>query len=156
MLVLNAPSATTGAWPAAESTSILNARRLPRTASWRSSTTQTRWRTAPSSSSTTRPISSVSARASNRQLGSTCYSQFTTEVDNPIDLTAPVETRRIPLKPEQQAALVELRPGVFVCPGGQYDLDGDGEGDFMISDSTDSTHYQIGASAQQDVQLTPR
>jgi len=86
----------------------------------------------------------------------TGYSQFTTEADNPIDLTAPVETRRIPLKPEQQAALVELRPGVFVSPGGQYDLDGDGEGDFMISDSTDSTHYQIGASAQQDVQLTPR
>ncbi len=86
----------------------------------------------------------------------TGYSQFTTEADNPIDLTAPVESRRIPLTPEQRAALVELRPGVFVSPGGQYDLDGDGEGDFMISDTTDSTHYQIGAFAQQDVQLTPR
>ncbi len=86
----------------------------------------------------------------------TGYSQFTTEADNPIDLTAPVESRRIPLTPAQRSALVELRPGVFVSPGGQYDLDGDGEGDFMISDTTDSTHYQIGAFAQQDVQLTPR
>lgn len=84
------------------------------------------------------------------------FSQFTTEADNPIDLTGPIENRRIPLTPEQQARLVQLRPGVFVSPGAQYDIDGDGIGDFNISDTTDSTTYQVGLFVQQDVQFTPQ
>lgn len=77
------------------------------------------------------------------------YSQFTTEADNPIDLTGTLAQRRIPLTPEQQARLVELRPGVFVSPGAQYDLNNDGVGDFNLSDTTDSTSYQWGIFAQQ-------
>ncbi|CAN5803158.1 hypothetical protein BH20PSE1_BH20PSE1_04590 [soil metagenome] len=84
------------------------------------------------------------------------FSQFTTEADNPIDLTGPIENRRIRLTPEQRARLVQLRPGVFVSPGAQYDIDGDGVGDFNISDTTDSTTYQAGLFVQQDVQFTPR
>jgi len=84
------------------------------------------------------------------------FSQFTTEADNPIDLTGPIENRRIPLTPEQQARLVQLRPGVFVSPGAQYDIDGDGVGDFLTSDTTDSTTYQAGLFVQQDVQVTPQ
>src|SRR5690606_15028341 len=63
------------------------------------------------------------------------YSQFTTEADLPIDLTADLAARRIPLTPAQQARLVELRPGLYVSPGAQYDRDGDGVGDFNISDT---------------------
>ena len=72
------------------------------------------------------------------------YSQFTTEADNPVDLTGPLDNRRIPLTPSQQARLIELRPGLFVSPGAQYDLDGDGAEDFNLSDTTDSTSYQWG------------
>ncbi|WP_417690816.1 TonB-dependent receptor [Pseudidiomarina sp.] len=84
------------------------------------------------------------------------YSQFTTEADNPIDLTGSLEQRRIPLTPAQQARLVELRPGLFVSPGAQYDLDGDGVGDFNLSDTTDSTSYQWGLFAQQQWMLTDK
>ncbi|MGH8595123.1 MAG: TonB-dependent receptor, partial [Gammaproteobacteria bacterium] len=84
------------------------------------------------------------------------FSQFTTEADNPVDLTGPVANRRIPLTPAQTARLVELRPGLFVSPGAQYDLDGDGAGDFNVSDTTDSTHYQVGVFLQQDIRFTPR
>ncbi|AOS97914.1 TonB dependent receptor [Microbulbifer aggregans] len=72
------------------------------------------------------------------------YSQFTTEADLPIDLTGPLSNRRIPLTDAQKARLVELRPGLYVSPGGQYDLDGDGAGDFNLSDTTDSTSLQTG------------
>jgi outer membrane receptor protein involved in Fe transport len=84
------------------------------------------------------------------------YSQFTTEADNPIDLTGPVSNRRIPLTDEQQARLIELRPGLFVSPGGQYDIDGDGAGDFNLSDTTDSTSYQWGAFAQHELDITDK
>ncbi|WP_346992734.1 TonB-dependent receptor [Alteromonas gracilis] len=77
------------------------------------------------------------------------YSQFTTEADNPIDLTGPISNRVIPLTDAQKARLVELRPGVFVSPGAQYDLDGDGAGDFNLSDTTDSTTWQTGVALQQ-------
>ncbi|WP_341206299.1 TonB-dependent receptor [uncultured Psychrosphaera sp.] len=83
----------------------------------------------------------------NKVLG---YSQFTTEADLPIDLTAPIENRRIPLTEAQKARLVELRPGVFVSPGGQYDIDGNGTGDFNMSDTTDSTSWQTGLAIQHD------
>lgn len=86
----------------------------------------------------------------------TGFSQFTTEADNPIDLTGPIENRRIPLTPEQRARLVQLRPGLFVSPGAQYDSNGDGVGDFNLSDTTDSTAYQYGLFVQQDVQFTPQ
>ena len=76
------------------------------------------------------------------------YSQFTTEADLPVDLTGPLQNRRIPLTDAQKARLVELRPGVFVSPGGQYDLDGDGSGDFNLSDTTDSTSLQSGLFLQ--------
>lgn len=82
------------------------------------------------------------------------YSQFSTEADNPIDLTGPLSNRRIPLTLEQQAQLVELRPGLFVSPGGQYDLNDDGAGDFLLSDTTDSTSYQWGLFAQHEWHLT--
>lgn len=82
------------------------------------------------------------------------YSQFTTEADLPVDLSGPLSNRRIPLTPAQQARLVELRPGVFVSPGTQYDLDGDGVGDFNLSDSTDSTSQQWGLFLQHERQLT--
>lgn len=84
------------------------------------------------------------------------YSQFTTEADNPIDLTGSVSNRRIPLTDEQQARLIELRPGLFVSPGGQYDIDGDGAGDFNLSDTTDSTSYQWGAFAQHELDITDK
>ncbi|RUO59083.1 TonB-dependent receptor [Pseudidiomarina insulisalsae] len=84
------------------------------------------------------------------------YSQFTTEADAPIDLTGTLEQRRIPLTPAQKARLVELRPGVWVSPGTQYDIDGDGAGDFNLSDTTDSTSYQWGLFAQQQWQLTEK
>ncbi|WP_373567101.1 TonB-dependent receptor [Pseudidiomarina homiensis] len=82
------------------------------------------------------------------------YSQFTTEADNPIDLTGSLDQRRIPLTPEQQARLVELRPNLFVSPGAQYDLNNDGVGDFNLSDTTDSTSYQWGLFAQQKWAVT--
>lgn len=82
------------------------------------------------------------------------YSQFTTEADNPIDLTGPLSNRRIPLTAEQRARLIELRTGVFVSPGGQYDLDGDGVGDFNLSDTTDSTSVQWGLFAQHELDIT--
>lgn len=84
------------------------------------------------------------------------YSQFTTEADNPIDLSGPLSNRRIPLTPAQQARLIELRPGVFVSPGAQYDITGDGVGDFNISDTTDSTSYQWGLFAQHKMNLTTK
>ncbi|MFV1467141.1 TonB-dependent receptor [Idiomarina sp. HB] len=84
------------------------------------------------------------------------YSQFTTEADNPIDLTGPVSNRRIPLTDEQQARLIELRPGLFVSPGSQYDIDGDGAGDFNLSDTTNSTSYQWGAFAQHELDITDK
>lgn len=84
------------------------------------------------------------------------YSQFTTEADSPIDLTGPLENRRIPLTPEQQARFVELRPGVFVSPGGQYDIDNNGSGDFSLSDTTDSTSWQTGLAIQHDSEWTNR
>ncbi|RUO39885.1 TonB-dependent receptor [Aliidiomarina taiwanensis] len=84
------------------------------------------------------------------------YSQFTTEADNPIDLTGPLSNRRIPLTDAQKARLIELRPGVFVSPGSQYDINGDGVGDFNLSDTTDSTSYQWGVFAQHEVRLSER
>jgi len=83
----------------------------------------------------------------NKALG---YSQFTTEADLPIDLTGPLSNRRIPLTDAQKVRLVELSPGVFVSPGGQYDLDNDGSGDFNLSDTTDSRSWQTGLAIQQD------
>lgn len=78
------------------------------------------------------------------------YSQFTTEADLPIDLLGSIEQRRIPLTEIQQARLVELRPGIFVSPGANYDLDGDGNNDFSLSDTTDSTTWQTGLFVEQD------
>lgn len=82
------------------------------------------------------------------------YSQFTTEADLPTDLTGPLSNREIPLTDAQKARLVELRPGVFVSPGAQYDIDGDGSGDFNLSDTTDSTSWQTGLFAQHRQPLT--
>jgi len=82
------------------------------------------------------------------------YSQFTTEADNPVDLTGPLSNREIPLTDAQKARLVELRPGVFVSPGGQYDINGDGVGDYNLSDTTDSKSLQTGLAIQQFSQWT--
>ncbi|WP_077342950.1 TonB-dependent receptor [Pseudocolwellia agarivorans] len=87
----------------------------------------------------------------NKVLG---YSQFTTEADSPIDLTGPISNRRIPLTAEQQARLVELRPGIFVSPGAQYDTNNDGTGDFNLSDTTDSRSIQTGLAIQHDSDWT--
>ncbi len=76
------------------------------------------------------------------------YSQFTTEADNPIDLSGPLANRVIPLTAVQRQRLVMLRPGVFVSPGAQYDIDQDGQGDFNVSDTTDSTTWQTGLAIQ--------
>lgn len=89
----------------------------------------------------------------NKVLG---YSQFTTEADSPIDLTGPLSNRRIPLTDTQKARLVELRPGVFVSPGAQYDIDNDGSGDFNLSDTTDSRSWQTGFAIQQDSDWTDK
>jgi hypothetical protein len=78
------------------------------------------------------------------------YSQFTTEADLPIDLLGTIAQRRIALTAAQQARLVELRPGVFVSPGANYDVNNDGVNDFSLSDTTDSTTWQTGLFAQQD------
>lgn len=84
------------------------------------------------------------------------YSQFTTEADLPVDLLGSVEQRRIPLTNTQQVRLVELRPGVFVSPGANYDIDGDGVNDFSLSDTTDSTTWQTGLFAEQDSDWSER
>ncbi|UOB75213.1 TonB-dependent receptor [Pseudoalteromonas sp. APM04] len=89
----------------------------------------------------------------NKVLG---YSQFTTEADLPIDLTGPLLNRRIPLTDAQKARLVELRPGVFVSPGAQYDIDNDGSGDFNLSDTTDSRSWQTGFAIQQNSDWTDK
>lgn len=81
------------------------------------------------------------------------YSQFTTEADNPSDLTGPIENRRIPLTDAQRQRLVELRPGLYVSPGGQYDINGDGTGDFNLSDTTDSVSWQTGLFVQYEYDL---
>lgn len=78
------------------------------------------------------------------------YSQFTTEADLPIDLLGTIDQRRIPLTEEQKARLVELRPGVYVSPGANYDIDGDGSNDFSLSDTTDSTSLQTGFFAEHE------
>jgi len=93
------------------------------------------------------------------------FSQFLTEADNPIDLTAPVETRRI--GPEAIAArfgisedelgsrgLIELRPGVFVSPAVNHDIDGDSAGDFGVSDTNETDFYQIGLFHQHDIHFS--
>lgn len=84
------------------------------------------------------------------------YSQFSTEADNPVDLTGPLSNRVIPLTDAQKARLIELRPNVYVSPGGQYDLDGDGTGDYNLSDTTDSTSWQTGLVLQQRSEWTHR
>ena len=84
------------------------------------------------------------------------YSQFTTEADNPIDLTGPLSNRVIPLTDAQKARLVEIRPNVFVSPGAQYDVDGDGNGDFNLSDTTDSRAWQSGLMLQQQSKWSER
>ena len=84
------------------------------------------------------------------------YSQFDTEADNPIDLTGPISNRRIVLTAAQRAQLVLLRPGVYVSPGGQYDLNGDGQGDYLLSDTTDSTSYQTGLFYQHRIEFSPQ
>ena len=94
------------------------------------------------------------------------FSQFTTEADNPIDLTAPIETRRIPINDLsiQTPELLALRDqlvfldkfGVFVSPGANYDLNGDGAGDFRLSDTTDSEAFQVGIFIENDIQLAQR
>lgn len=89
----------------------------------------------------------------NQVLG---YSQFTTEADLPIDLTGPLQNRRIPLTTAQQARLVELRPGIFVSPGAQYDTNRDGIGDFSLSDTTDSSSWQTGLALQHNSQWTDK
>lgn len=96
------------------------------------------------------------------------FSQFTTEADNPIDLTAPVDTRRIDTAAVAQqiagagntpvmlgqVGLVQLRPGVFVSPAFNYDLDNDDNGDFRISDTNETDIYQLGLFHQHDFRLT--
>tara|TARA_R110002153_G_scaffold32537_2_gene98428 strand:- start:20885 stop:23236 length:2352 start_codon:yes stop_codon:yes gene_type:complete len=84
------------------------------------------------------------------------YSQFTTEADLPIDLLGSIEQRRIPLTDEQKKRLVELRPGIYVSPGANYDLDGDGINDFSLSDTTDSTTWQTGLFVDQESDWTER
>lgn len=83
-------------------------------------------------------------------------SQFNTEADNPTDLTGPITNRRIALTAAQRAQLVLLRPGLYVSPGGQYDNNGDGHGDYLLSDSTDSTSYQAGLFYQHQIHFTPQ
>lgn len=84
------------------------------------------------------------------------YSQFDTEADNPSDLTGPIQNRRIPLTAAQRAQLVLLRPGVYVSPGGQYDTNGDGAGNYMLSDTTDSSSYQTGLFYQHQITFSPQ
>nr|WP_232365197.1 TonB-dependent receptor [Salinimonas marina] len=84
------------------------------------------------------------------------YSQFTTEADNPIDLTGPLSARLIPLSLAQQQRLVALREGVLVSPGAQYDINNDGQGDFNLSDTTDSTTWQTGLAVQQQSDWSSR
>lgn len=84
------------------------------------------------------------------------YSQFTTEADNPIDLTGPLAARLIPLNESQRQRLVALQDNVFVSPGAQYDVNNDGQGDFNLSDTTDSTTWQTGLALQQQSDWTSR
>jgi len=95
------------------------------------------------------------------------YSQFLTEADNPIDLTAPVASRRI--GPAAIATrlgiteaelgtrgLIEVRPGVFASPAVNHDIDSDGTGDFGISDTNETDHYQAGFFHQHDLRFNER
>jgi len=92
------------------------------------------------------------------------YSQFLTEADNPIDLTAPVASRRI--GPAAIAArlgiteaelgtrgLIKVRPGVFASPAVNHDIDSDGTGDFGISDTNETDLYQAGLFHQHDLRF---
>lgn len=81
------------------------------------------------------------------------YSQFDTEADNPVDLTGPLSNRRIPLTAAQQSQLVLLRPGVYVSPGAQYPAN---SGNYLISDTNDTTSNQVGLFYQHDIKLTPQ
>jgi len=95
------------------------------------------------------------------------FSQFTTEADNPIDLTAPVPTRRVdeaaiaaragvPVSDLGRRGLIEIRPGVFASPAVNHDVDGDGEGDFNISDTNETDIYRAGFFHQHDFRFTDR
>ena len=92
------------------------------------------------------------------------YSQFVTEADNPIDLTAPVASRRIGtdaiaarlgITPAELGTrgLIEVRPGVFASPAVNHDIDDDGNGDFGISDTNETDLYQAGLFHQQDLRF---
>ncbi|MGH8613645.1 MAG: TonB-dependent siderophore receptor [Gammaproteobacteria bacterium] len=77
-------------------------------------------------------------------------------IDNGTYITG-IERRRIPLPREVQEQLVFLdSPGVFVSPGANYDVDGDGKNDFLISDTTNSDAYQLGLFLQDDIRLAER
>ncbi|RUO80375.1 TonB-dependent receptor [Idiomarina tyrosinivorans] len=84
------------------------------------------------------------------------YSQFTTEADLPSDLTGTLQQRRIPLTAEQKARLVQLRSGLYVSPGGQYDVNNDGVGDYSLSDTTDSISWQAGLFGQHKWDISER
>ncbi len=100
-------------------------------------------------------VSGVSFRY-NHVIG---YSQFNTEADAPIDLTAPLSTRRIPSSVIPTVlgvtpGVIALRPGVFVSPGANYDINGDGKGDFALSDTNGTDSYQFGLFHQHDFRLS--
>lgn len=80
------------------------------------------------------------------------YSQFNTEADAPIDLTAPIATRRIPNTTVLQLnpGLPQLRPGVFVSPGFSYG------GRFATSDTNETDHFQAGLFHQHDFRFSDR
>ncbi|MGJ3243592.1 MAG: TonB-dependent receptor [Opitutales bacterium] len=95
------------------------------------------------------------------------YSQFVTEADNPIDLTAPVASRRIgPAAIARRLGvdetelgtrgLIEIRPGVFASPAVNHDIDGDGAGDFGISDTNETDLFQAGLFHQHDIHFNER
>lgn len=88
----------------------------------------------------------------NRVIG---YSQFDTEADLPVDLTGPLQNRRIPLTAAQQAQLVLLRPGLYVSPGAQYPRAGSADG-YLTSDTTGSTSYQTGVFLQHEITWSPQ
>jgi outer membrane receptor protein involved in Fe transport len=91
-------------------------------------------------------------------------SQFDTEADDPIDLTAPIDSRRIPINDLrfQSPALNAVRAHLvysnslhaYVSPGANYDINGDGAGDFYTSDSTDSDAMQYGLFVQDDIHFS--
>jgi hypothetical protein len=85
------------------------------------------------------------------------YSQFSTEADNPIDITAPLETRRRSASEVATLGDFVSVDGLLMSPGGSYTVQTPFENLAFAGngDSNGSDAYQYGLFYQHDVNFTP-